>query len=256
MVAMTIELCLVGIGTGNPDHVTMQAIAKLQSVDCIIVPRKGDDKSDLADLRHLICERLLGDACPPIIEFDLPVRDADKAYLSAVDEWHDAIAMVWQEAIETAKTQSGKVISSVGLLIWGDPSLYDSSLRIAARLQPQPNITMIAGITSIQALTAAHKIPVNEIGKPFLITTGRQLRDNGFPSDVDTIIIMLDGHCAFQTLDLSLYHIWWGAYLGMENELLIEGPLDEVSDKIIQTRQLARASHGWLMDCYLLRKTH
>ena len=249
-----IELCLVGIGTGNPDHVTMQAISALRSVDIIIVPRKGDKKSDLADLRHQICETLLGDESPPLFEFDLPVRDDKKAYFSAVDDWHDAIAAVWQEAIDTAADNLQKPVSSVGLLIWGDPSLYDSSLRIASRLSPEPKITMIPGITSVQALTAGHKIPVNEIGKPFMVTTGRQLRDSGFPDDADTIIVMLDGHCAFQTLDRTAYHIWWGAYLGMENEILIEGALHEVCDKIIETRQLARTAHGWLMDCYMLRR--
>lgn len=249
-----IELCLVGIGTGNPAHVTMQAITKLQSTDIIIVPRKGEMKSDLADLRHHICETLLGDNSPPLFEFDLPVRDDDKSYLSAVDEWHDAIAAVWQDAIAQAQDQLDRPVSSVGLLIWGDPSLYDSSLRIASRFNPQPHITMIPGITSVQALTAGHKIPVNEIGKPFMVTTGRQLRDRGFPNDADTIIVMLDGHCGFQTLEKDLYHIWWGAYLGMENELLIEGPLGAVCDKIIETRQSARAAHGWLMDCYMLQR--
>ena len=251
---MTIELCLVGIGTGNPEHVTRQAVSSLKSVDTIIVPRKGDEKSDLADLRHQICEDLLGDDCPPIFEFDLPVRDDKKAYLSAVDDWHDAIADVWQEAIKRAQAHMGREVKRVGLLIWGDPSLYDSSLRIASRLKPEPTIKMIAGITSVQALTAAHKIPVNEIGKPFMVTTGRQLTDKGFPEEADTVIIMLDGHCAFQHLPLADYHIWWGAYLGMANEILIEGPLDKVSEEIITTRQAARASHGWLMDCYMLRK--
>lgn len=249
-----IELCLVGIGTGNPDHVTMQAIRKLKAVDIIIVPHKGDQKSDLADLRHQICDSLLGDECPPIFEFDLPVRDDKKTYFSAVDEWHDAIADVWQEAIHKAQLELAAPVTSVGLLIWGDPSLYDSSLRIAARLKPQPRIEMIPGITSVQALTAGHKIPVNDIGKAFMITTGRQLREGGFPSEADTIIIMLDGHCAFQSLDKSLYHIWWGAYLGMENEILIEGALDKVCDEIIERRKAARADHGWLMDCYMLRR--
>lgn len=254
MTQMSIELCLVGIGTGNPDHVTMQAIAKLQAADIIIVPRKGDKKSDLADLRHQICDTLLGESCPPIFEFDLPVRDADKAYLSAVDDWHDAIAEVWAKCIDDAQQTLSAEVKSVGLLIWGDPSLYDSSLRIAARLSPQPTITMVPGITSVQALTAAHKMPVNDIGKPFMITTGRQLRDHGFPTDTDRIIIMLDGHCAFQILERADYHIWWGAYLGMENEICISGPLDEVCDKIITTRQQARDAHGWLMDCYMLQK--
>ena len=251
---MTINLYLVGIGTGNPEHVTYQAVRQLQKADVIMVPRKGRAKSDLADLRHQICDQLLGETAPPILEFDLPVRDAEKSYLTAVDEWHDAIALVWQETLQAAEAVLGRPAKSAALLIWGDPSLYDSSLRIAGRLSPAPEITVIPGITSVQALTAAHKIPVNELGAPFVITTGRQLRDHGFPDGVDTAIFMLDGHCAFTTLDMAGFDIWWGAYLGMEDELIISGKLDEVADHIISTRRAAREQHGWIMDTYLLRR--
>ena len=253
---MALNLYLVGIGTGNPDHVTMQAVRQLEQAEVILVPRKGSSKSDLAELRHQICETLLGDNAPPIVEFDLPVRDADKRYLDAVDDWHDAIAIVWQEAIESASAVIGHRPASAGLLIWGDPSLYDSSLRIAARLNPKPDITMIPGITSVQALTAAHKIPVNELGAPFTITTGRQLRDKGFPAEVDTAIFMLDGQCSFTSLDMAQFDIFWGAYLGMKEEIICAGRLDEVAAQIIEMRAVARAEHGWIMDCYLLRRRH
>ena len=254
MIVMTIELFLVGIGTGNPAHITIQAIQQLKAADILIIPRKGNSKSDLADLRHQICNELLAENSPPLFEFDLPVRDNNKPYLVAVEEWHDAIAEIWTDRIKTAKQALARQINSVGLLIWGDPSLYDSSLRIAKRLKPAATITVTPGITAVQALTAAHKIPVNEIGKPFIITTGRQLVDFGFPEGVDTAIIMLDGNCAFTSLTPDLYHIWWGAYLGMENEVLIEGKLAEVCDLIVETRKNARERHGWIMDTYMLRQ--
>ena len=251
---MTIELFLVGIGTGNPAHITIQAIQQLKAADILIIPRKGDNKSDLANLRYQICNELLAENTPPLFEFDLPVRDETGPYLSAVETWHDAIANIWADCIKTAKQTVDREINSVGLLIWGDPSLFDSSLRIAQRLKPAPNITVTPGITAVQALTAAHKIPVNEIGKPFIITTGRQLVETGFPDGIDTAIIMLDGNCAFKTLVMELYHIWWGAYLGMEHEVLIAGNLAKVSDLIVETRKNRRKIHGWIMDSYMLRR--
>ena len=251
---MTIELFLVGIGTGNPAHITIQAIQQLKAADILIIPRKGDSKSDLANLRYQICNELLEENTPPLFEFDLPVRDETRPYLSAVETWHDAIANIWADCIKTAKQTVDREINSVGLLIWGDPSLFDSSLRIAQRLKPTPNITVTPGITAVQALTAAHKIPVNEIGKPFIVTTGRQLVESGFPDGIDTAIIMLDGNCAFKTLEMELYHIWWGAYLGMEHEVLIEGNLAEVSVLIIETRRKRRKMHGWIMDSYMLQR--
>ena len=52
-------------------------------------------------------------------------------------------------------------------MVWGDPSLYDSTLRIAERLDPIPSVKVVPGITSIQALAAAHQIPINDLGHLF-----------------------------------------------------------------------------------------
>ena len=249
-----IKLFLVGIGTGNPDHVTRQAEQMLRAADIIMVPHKGTSKSDLADLRYQICDQLLGTDSPPLFSFDMPVRDSDKSYLAAVDDWHDAIALVWADTIQNASAKLDHPVQTVALLIWGDPSLYDSSMRIAARLDPEPTITVAPGITSVQALTAAHNIPINALGAPFLVTTGRRLWEKGFPDDTDTAIVMLDGNCSFTRLNGAEFDIWWGAYLGMPEQILLSGPLDEVSDDIIFRRAAARHDHGWIMDTYLLKR--
>lgn len=243
------DLLLIGIGTGNRDHVTLAGVQAMRSADLILIPRKGPDKADLADLRHQICESALSGCDVALAEFDLPVRDASGDYRAGVDAWHDAIAKAWSDAIDRHAPDARRV----ALLIWGDPSLYDSSLRIAARL-PDLRVRVIPGITALQALTAAHAIPVNEIGAPFIVTTGRQLRDKGWPPGVDTVAVMLDGDCAFQTLDPDGIEIWWGAYLGMAEEMLISGPLADRSAQILSDRAQARARHGWIMDIYLLRR--
>ena len=259
------NLTLVGIGTGNPDHLTAQGAQAIRDADLILIPRKGKGKADLAGLREQIIAGVTGnaegtgntggtgdtrDTGPRIGYFDIPKRRADQGYLQGVDDWHAAIAELWQGVISKIEP----VPQNVALLIWGDPSLYDSSLRIAARLTPQPNMRVIPGITALQALTAAHCIPVNDIGAPFLVTTGRRLRDQGWPAQTDTLAIMLDGQCSFQSLEAAQYDIWWGAYLGMTEELLISGPLAHVSEQILTTRAQARADHGWIMDIYLLKK--
>ena len=239
------ELFLIGIGTGNPDHVTAQARDVMRRADLVLIPRKGAEKDDLADLRRQICADVLGPEAP-IREFDLPRRGASGAYLDEVNLWHDAIAAAWGAAAQDA--------GRVALLIWGDPSLYDSSLRIAARLDPAPNITVVPGITALQALTAAHGIAINDIGAPFTVTTGRRLREEGFPPGVDTAAVMLDGECSFQSLDAGGFDIWWGAFLGMENQILEAGPLATTAPRIVTRRASARAAHGWIMDIYLLRR--
>ncbi len=245
-----IDLWLIGIGTGNPDHVTTEAIKAIQKADLILIPRKGPKKADLADIRHQIIANVAQDALPRVAEFDLPVRDASGNYLDGVSDWHDAIAMVWTEAIRAHDGENKRV----ALLVWGDPSLYDSTLRIANRLDPKPNITVVPGITSLQVLTAAFAIPINRIGASFTVTTGRKLRENGWPEGADTVAVMLDGECSFQMLACEDYDIWWGAYVGMPEQLLISGKLCEFSDTIVTERAAAREQHGWVMDIYILRK--
>lgn len=241
-------LSLIGIGTGNPDHVTGQAIRALNAADLILIPRKGETKSDLADLRRQILFRVLT-APVPVADYDVPQRADQDDYLGAVNDWHDAIARAWAETIATHRPGA----ANVALMVWGDPSLYDSTLRIAARL-PDLTVKVIPGITSLQALTAAHAIPLNTLAAPVTITTGRNLRDHGWPTGATTLAIMLDKGGAFTTIDPEGAEIWWGAYVGMPEETLIHGPLAEVSDRILATRARLRAEHGWIMDIYLLRR--
>lgn len=248
-----IELLLVGIGTGNPDHLTLQAVKALNSADLILIPRKGETKADLAELRRSICADVLTNPATRIAEFDLPVRDpATPGYVERVSDWHDAIAGVWRQTILENLGPDGRA----ALLVWGDPSLYDSTLRIAERVARDLAVTVkvIPGITSLQALTAAHALPINEVGAPFVVTTGRRLRDEGWPEGADTVAVMLDGECSFRSIPPDGVTIWWGAYVGMAEEIVVSGPLAEVSDRIVATRAKARADHGWIMDIYVLRR--
>jgi precorrin-6A synthase len=246
-----LTLSLIGIGCGDPEQLTGEAIRAINAADLVLIPRKGEEKADLADLRRTICARVLTNPATRIAEFDLPVRDSGGAdYLGGVDDWHGAVAAAWSR--EIARHMSGE--GRAAMLVWGDPSLYDSSLRIARRLAPAPRLEVIPGITSIQALCAAHAIPLNEIGEPFLVTTGRRLRESGFPLGVDTIVVMLDGGTAFQSLDPKGLYIWWGAYLGMDGEILMSGALAEAGERIAAARAEARTRRGWIMDCYIIKR--
>ncbi|GBR10334.1 precorrin-6A synthase (deacetylating) [Acetobacter oeni] len=246
-----IDLVLVGIGTGNPEHLTLQAMRELNAADLILIPRKGDDKSELADLRRIICAQVLTNPAIRVAEFDMPRRNTtDPEYHRGVTQWHDAVATVWTDAIRTHLPRGG----TVALLVWGDPALYDSTLRIASRLTPVPSVRSIPGIMSLNMLAAAHTITLNAVGAPFLVTTGRQLRDHGWPRGVETLVIMLDGECSFQHVAPDNVTIYWGAYVGMSEQVLLSGPLAQTGPRIVATRAEARARHGWIMDIYLLRR--
>ena len=247
-----IKLALIGIGTGNPDHMTIEAIKTLQKSDVILLPIKGHEKQELHQIRTKILDEHLGDQAKRS-EFKMPSRNPDISdYLARVEDWHDQIAQLWQGEIERFPKAE-----TLSLLIWGDPSLYDSSLRISARLEDNYDLTiqMIAGITAIQGLTAAHNIPLNSLGGSVHISTGRNLRDHGWPPIVDRMVIMLDGENSFTTLsEKHMIHINWSAYVGMEMATHISGWLCDVENDIIEERERLRTKHGWVMDIYMLHK--
>jgi precorrin-6A synthase len=239
---------VIGIGAGDPGYVTTRAIEALNDTQVFFASDKGETKSDLVAWRREICARFIDDPGGyRFVELADPTRAGDGDYRQAVAQWHAARARLWADAITRELPPDG-----VGaFLAWGDPCLYDSTLRIldAVAQHVEIDYDVIPGITAIQALTARHRIPLNDIGEPVLITTGRRLAGEDLRG---TAVVMLDGDCAFTTCPPHT-RIWWGAYLGTAHELLVCGTVGEVGDEIVSTRADARRRHGWIMDTYLLR---
>ena len=238
---------VIGIGAGDPEYVTAEAVRALNDTQVFFAMDKGEAKNDLVTLRRQICERFIREPGYRFVELADPQRAKDGDYRQAVADWHAARARIWADAIESELGPEG-----VGaFLAWGDPSLYDSTLRILDTVASHVDIEydVVPGITAIQALTARHRIPLNDVGEPVLITTGRQLRDNGLSGSA---VVMLDGECSFLSCPPDT-RIWWGAYLGTPDELLFSGTVSDVGQRIAQARAEARATHGWIMDTYLLR---
>src|SRR6516162_3555322 len=229
---------VIGIGAGDPDYLTVQAIRALNDTQVFFAMDKGETKSDLVALRREICARFIREPGYRFVELPDPKRSAEGDYREAVSDWHAARARVWATAISAELGPDG-----VGaFLAWGDPSLYDSTLRILDAVAAELDFTVdvIPGITAVQALTARHRIPLNEVGEPVLITTGRQLRANGLAGSA---VVMLDGDCSFQACPADT-RIWWGAYLGTDDELLAAGTVGEDGASIVSMRAEARARHG------------
>lgn len=238
---------VIGIGAGDPDFVTAQAVSALNDTQVFFAMNKGAQKDELVALRRLICERFIEEPGYRFVELPDPVRASGGDYRQNVADWHAERARIWAQAIETELGADG-----VGaFLAWGDPSLYDSTLRILERVAEHVEFDhdVIPGITAIQVLTARHRIPLNDVGEPVLITTGRKLREEGLAGSA---VVMLDADCSFQHCRPDT-RIWWGAYLGTPDELLVAGTVGEVGDEIVRVRAEGRDRHGWIMDTYLLR---
>lgn len=235
---------LLGVGMG-PQHVTAEVAHALRSCDYVVAARKAHD-DELFAIRQAICD----EHGVELVAVADPARDRQPAdYPATVSAWHDARAAAYAEVIGARR-------GTAAFLVWGDPSLYDSTIRIveqvAARGRVQFDYSVIPGISSVQALAASHRIALNAIGGAVHIVTARGL-GACIGSEAGSTLVMLDGDPRFASLDPDLT-IFWGAYLGSPDEITLTGRLGDVAEEILRLRREARARHGWIMDTYLLRK--
>lgn len=233
---------MIGFGMG-PQHVTPEAAHALWSVDYVVAFGKGDDDPLLA-VRAEVC-RQYGD--PPLVVVADPERDRAAAdYDGAVRDWHAARVAALASVLAE---RSG----DVGMLVWGDPALYDSTLRLVAGLSGV-DVSVVAGISAPQLLAARHAIVLHEVGRPVHVTPARRLPE-AVAAGLDDIVVMLTSDAVLHTLaGLADWTIWWGANLGAPGERLVAGRVGDVLPQLAAARDAARAEDGWVMDVFRLRR--
>ncbi|HEY9440992.1 MAG TPA: precorrin-6A synthase (deacetylating) [Streptomyces sp.] len=233
---------VIGFGMG-PQHLTSEAVEALRDTDYIIAANKGGDDPLLAVRREIAARHGV-----ELVAVPDPERDrADPAdYPAAVRAWHrartDAYARVLRERGGTA-----------GFLVWGDPSLYDSTLRIVeelARLLPV-EYDVLPGVSAPHLLAARHRIVLHPVGAPVHITTARRLPE-AVAAGQRNIVVMLGGS-APELGGLDDWSVWWGANLGTRGEELVAGRAADVRESIVAARARAKETAGWVMDLCLLR---
>lgn len=248
------KIYVIGIGSGDPDQLTLQAVKALKAADAFFILDKGEEKSDLIRLRRDILDAHVPDRSYRLVEARDPDRDrVTPQYAPAVEDWRRRRADLFERFIaeDLGDDECG------AFLVWGDPSLYDSTLGSLEEVIRRGGVAfdheVVPGISSVSALLARHRTGLNRVARPVQITTGRRLAE-GWPDGVDDVVVMLDARQAFtRYLDQDLF-IYWGAYVGTADEILVSGRLAEVSDRIEELRAQARARKGWIMDTYLLRR--
>ena len=236
-------LRLIGIGMGA-HHLTAEAVEALRGCDYALAVQKSSDDGLLA-LRRSVAEAY---AVPLVVVPD-PERDRDDPadYPRAVTDWHAA-------RVEAYAAVLAERPGTVAMLVWGDPSLYDSSIRIAEALLTLGAIAdyaVVPGISAPQLLAAAHRLVLNDVGGAVHLTTGRRLRE-AVDAGLDSIVVMLNRRLDLD--GLGDWAIWWGANLGRPEERLVAGRVGEVLPAIEAARERVAAEAGWVMDIYLLRR--
>jgi len=245
------KIYVIGIGAGDPDHLTLQAAKAIGRTDVFFLLDKGEAKASMIDLRERLM-RAYGRPGRRVAEGRDPDRDRRPSdYEGTIADWRHRRSAV-TEALIADHLKDGE---RGAFLVWGDPSLYDSTIaildEILARGETLFEYEVIPGISSVSALAAKHRIGLNRIGRPFQVTTGRRLAE-GWPDGVDDLVVMLDAQQAFAAHPEA--DIYWGAYVGTPDEILRSGPVGAVADEIREVRAEARERHGWIMDTYLLRR--
>jgi precorrin-6A synthase len=248
------KIAVIGIGAGDPRQVTMEAVEALRDTDVFFILDKGSATQQLIDVRQEILDRYVPGRSYRLVHAADPERDRDAGgYAEAVTDWRRRRAAAYEQLItgELGDGQTG------AFLVWGDPALFDSTLPILADLAARGvsfELTVIPGISSVSALAARHQVTLNRVGSPVQITTGRRLAEQ-WPPAADDVVVMLDARAAFEQFAADDVDIFWGAYLGTPDEILISGPLTQVAGRIAAERAEARERKGWIMDTYLLRRS-
>lgn len=246
---------VVGIGAGDPGQITVEAVDALRRADVVFFLDKAGQARELSDLRQVILDTHVPGGGYRVARVDDPQRRRDEdGYVEAVADWRarriELCARMIAEHLGPEQTGA--------FLVWGDPALYDSIIAVVEGVLAHGadfEVRVRPGISSLSALAARHRITFNQIAGAVQITTGRRLAD-GWPEGVDDVLVMLDAHNTFlKHLDEPGATIHWGAYVGTADEILIAGPLAEVAEQIVASRQRARDAKGWIMDSYLLRRS-
>ncbi|MDA0182044.1 precorrin-6A synthase (deacetylating) [Solirubrobacter phytolaccae] len=232
--ADTRRVWVIGIGAGDPAWMTLAAVRALETVDVVFVFQKGDD-DELALARR----SLLPEGVREVVIED-PPRGRGAA---AVAAWRARRVALVQEAVAAEAGEAA-------FLAWGDPSLYDGLIDVLR--EAGLGVRVVPGISAVSALCAQFGIPLNRVGGSVLITSGRRLVAEGWPTGVGDVVVMLDADLTFKRFPEA--EIYWGAYLGTPDELLLSGVVAEVSDEIERVRSEARRRKGWMFDTYLLRR--
>jgi len=247
-------ILIVGMGAGDPGFLTLQAIAALQRADVVFLPEKGEGKAGLNAVRLRLLEGAVPAGGYRVVPFDVPERKVGETpqYKGDIGDWRGGLRAAYRELF-TKELEDGQ---AGAFLVWGDPAIYDGTVGIVRELQAELGLAveMLPGISAVQALAAAHRIPLNRVGEAITVTTGRRVAA-GDADGLSSFVVMLDSHAGWRRFAGEDADIYWGAYLGTPDQLLMAGKVAEVGEEIARIKREAQEKHGWIMDIYLIRRT-
>jgi precorrin-6A synthase len=255
---MTRRIRIIGVGPGDPELVTLEAVEAMRSVDFFVVTDKsGTVKKGMPDPLVHARERLLDrhlERPAVVVKVDDAPRERREEF-TGTDEDYRAAVVAWHAArIEKYVDVLSRRDGDAGFLVWGDPAFYDSTIRVidAVAEHLDVEVDVIPGISSIQLLAARHRLVLHGVGAPLHVTTARGVQE-AVAAGQTNLVVMLNR--VIDLPGLEDWSIWWGGNLGTADEELVAGKAGDVLPEIDAARERLRAAAGWVMDIYLLRKS-
>ncbi|MCH9669541.1 MAG: precorrin-6A synthase (deacetylating) [Actinomycetia bacterium] len=254
-----VKVRILGVGMG-PQHVTPEVANALRTADYVLAAEKNDEDQLLALRRAIVRAHPGPDGPLEVVTVPDPQRDRSAGidahdYAAAVIDWHQARADAY---VSVLRQRAG----TAAFLVWGDPSLYDSTIRIVEKVRNLLRLEsrdlefdVLPGVSAPQLLAARHRMVLHEVGRPVHITTGRRLQE-AVAAGLDNVVAMLNPPP--ERLDFTGLHdwtMWWGANLGAAGERLLSGRVRDVLPRVARARAAAKAQDGWVMDLFLVRET-
>ena len=146
----------VGVGPGDPELVTRKAMAAFDRADVILVPSteaSGDDAGRAEQVVLAACPEAAGKLRR------VPFSMAQRTGVGAKRR------QSWEASAQAAVDAFQAGAATVAFATVGDPSVYSTFSYLAAQVQavvPDVDVSVVPGITAMQALAAASLTPLVE----------------------------------------------------------------------------------------------
>ena len=136
----------MGVGPGNPELITLQAVRVLSEADTVVAPTTGGDEPGRAES---VVRSVLPDVAIVRLAFSM-APDSEPGGREARQDSHTRAAASIVEMLDAGR--------SVAFVTIGDPNVYSTFPSVAAavsKMRPSTEIRTVAGICAFQALAAS-----------------------------------------------------------------------------------------------------
>jgi len=228
------ELIGIGVGSGDPELLTIKAVKAIQNADVIMCPASKEDRPSIA--LSVVSSIIDKSKNQEIVKLIFPMTKD-----------RDVLEQTWKK---NARIMAEKVLSgkNVVYLTVGDPYLYSTWMYMHKDIQqnhPEIKISAIPGIVSIFTFASKVGVSIAEgadkvsiIPSCYDLTTVKEIAKNS-----ETMVFLKDGRYFDQVVDLlkesgfpddSIFAI--GQDLGTDHEIIRKLTLGEVNDGTLTTK--------------------